>query len=105
MQFENTSLDKYDAVMKELGLKLDSNSNWPEEILSHTAGSAGSTLVVVDVWESEAGFSKYRETRLGPAFCEGRWDARAEDHEVPGPQSLPALTRRMFVPRCDLLPT
>jgi hypothetical protein len=69
LQFDNMGADKYDAVMKELGLKLGSNSNWPDGIITHTAGKTASGWLVLDVWESEAAFGKFRETKLGPAFA------------------------------------
>ena len=68
-QFDGIGEDKYNAIMKELGLKQGSNGNWPEGVISHVAGKAGSSFIVVDVWESEAAFGKFRETRLGPAFA------------------------------------
>jgi len=68
LQFENTNIASYEATTKELGLRAGSNENWPPGIVSHTAGVSGTTLCVVDVWESEAAFGKYREERLGPAL-------------------------------------
>ena len=68
MQFDGLTQTKYEAVMKELNLKLHADANWPEGIVSHTAGKSPNGWCVVDVWESEAAFGKFRETRLQPAF-------------------------------------
>ena len=69
LQFDNIGHDKYDAVMKELGLKLGSNAGWPDGVVSHMAGKSATGLTVVDIWESEAHFGKFRETKLGPALA------------------------------------
>jgi hypothetical protein len=69
LDFANMGQDKYDAVMKELHLGIGSNANWPEGILTHSAGKTATGWCVIDVWESEAHFGKFRETRLGPAFA------------------------------------
>jgi hypothetical protein len=69
LDFANMGQDKYDAVMKELGLVVGSNANYPQGILSHVAGKTPGGWCVVDVWESEAAFGRFRETRLGPAFA------------------------------------
>jgi heme-degrading monooxygenase HmoA len=69
LQFDKVGQDKYEAVMKELGLKLNSNGNWPEGILSHVAGKSEMGMCVVDVWESEEAFRRFRESKLGPAFA------------------------------------
>jgi hypothetical protein len=68
MQFEGADQAKYEAVMKEIGLKLHANSNWPDGILTHTAGKTATGFCVVDLWESEAAFGKFLETKLKPAF-------------------------------------
>jgi quinol monooxygenase YgiN len=68
IEFDGIGQDKYEAVMKELNLQLHSNSNWPEGIISHVAGKTPTGWCVVDVWESEQAFGKFRESKLGPAF-------------------------------------
>jgi hypothetical protein len=68
LQFDKMGKDKYEAVMKELGLKLGSNANWPEGIISHSAGKTPTGTCVVDIWESEAAFGKFREAKLAAAF-------------------------------------
>jgi len=69
LQFDKIGMDKYEAVMKEIGLRVGSNEGWPEGIISHVVGKTETGMCVVDVWESEAAFGKYRETKLGPAFA------------------------------------
>jgi len=70
MQFDGLHQQKYDAIMKELGLPLHSNGGglWPEGIISHTAGNTPNGWCVVDTWQSEALFGKFLEGRLKPAF-------------------------------------
>jgi hypothetical protein len=68
LQFDKMGTDKYEAVMKELGLKLGSNGNWPEGIISHSAGKTPTGMCVVDIWESQAAFGKFQETKLAAAF-------------------------------------
>jgi hypothetical protein len=69
MDFANVGLDKYEAVMKELQLSTNSNGNWPDGVLTHTAGKTPNGWCVVDVWESEAAFGKFREAKLAPAMA------------------------------------
>ncbi len=59
---------QYDAVMQNLGLALgQSKENWPEGIISHTAGPIPGGWRVVDVWESKEHFQKFFSERLGAA--------------------------------------
>jgi len=69
MQFDNIGTDKYDAVMKEIGLKLNSNDNWPDGAISHVVGKSPTGMVVVDVWESEEKFGKFFESKLAPGMA------------------------------------
>jgi hypothetical protein len=57
---------QYDAVMQALGLS--KASAWPKGILSHAAGPSPTGWTVVDLWESEADFVAFQQSRLGPAF-------------------------------------
>jgi hypothetical protein len=69
LEFSGVGSDKYDAAMKELGLVQGSDANWPDGIISHVAGTNDAGAVVVDVWESEAHFGRFQESRLGPALA------------------------------------
>jgi len=68
LQFDNVGQDKYDAIMKDLGLDR-MGAKWPEGSLSHTAGKSANGWCVVDIWESEAAFAKFRESRLAASFA------------------------------------
>ncbi len=48
LQFDNMGQDKYEAVMRELGLDR-LGANWPEGILGHTAGKTANGWCVVDI--------------------------------------------------------
>jgi hypothetical protein len=67
VEIPGLSLEKYDAVMKELGLTKKA-AKWPKGAESHAAGEGADGLFVVDVWKSEADFAKFRDAKLGPAF-------------------------------------
>ena len=67
LDFANMGQDKYEAVMKEIGLD-QKGAKWPEGIISHVAGKTANGWSVVDVWDSEQAFGRFKETRLGPAF-------------------------------------
>ena len=54
--------------MKELGLDR-AGAKWPEGILGHMGGKKANGWCVVDIWESEAAFTEFREKRLAPAFA------------------------------------
>lgn len=68
LEFSNLGQDKYDAVRRELGLD-GIGAKWPDGILGHTAGKSASGWCVVDIWESEAAFAKFRQSRLEPALA------------------------------------
>lgn len=68
LEFNNLVQDKYDAITRELGLD-QIGAKWPDGILGHTAGKTANGWCVVDIWESEAAFAKFRQARLEPAFA------------------------------------
>lgn len=94
LQFDDTNITAYEATAKALGLQMGSTDNWPPGILSHVAGMSGTTLCVVDVWESEALFTKYRETRLVPAFAKTR---------MPAPRITKFEVHNTFVQRSSIV--
>jgi hypothetical protein len=67
MEFPNVGKDKYDQIMKELGLD-KRGATWPTGIRSHTAGAYPGGWAVMDVWASEATFGKFRQAKLAPAM-------------------------------------
>ena len=58
---------EYEAVMKELGLDTD-DAQWPDGIISHTAGPTDGGWRVVDVWASRAKFDQFMEEQLADAM-------------------------------------
>jgi len=67
VEIQGLGTDKYDAVMKEMGLD-KKKSKWPKGAESHVACASNDGLFVVDTWKSEADFKKFSEKTLGPAF-------------------------------------
>src|SRR4051794_39219902 len=57
---------QYDEVMALIGVA----ENPPAGLISHTAGSTGDGLVVVDVWDDANAFGVFAETRLRPAVSQ-----------------------------------
>jgi len=56
--------EQYDKVMLELNLE----ANPARGLLSHAAGPTPAGFRVVDVWENEAAFQTFFDTRLGSAI-------------------------------------
>src|SRR5208283_4220448 len=67
MQFSGVDAAKYDAILKEAGLK-GKNAVWPAGIISHAAGPTADGWCVVDVWSSQAQFDRFLSKTLKPAF-------------------------------------
>jgi len=67
VEIQGLGTDKYDAVMKEMGLN-KKKAKWPKGIEAHVASAASDGLFIVDIWKSEADFKKFSEKTLGPAF-------------------------------------
>jgi hypothetical protein len=63
---DNAQLDveTYDKVAELLG----ADDNPPEGLILHTASPTGSGMAIVDVWESQEAFDRFREERLAPAI-------------------------------------
>ncbi len=53
IQFSGVDAAKYDAIVKEAGLK-GKKAVWPAGIISHAAGPTADGWCVVDVWSSQA---------------------------------------------------
>ena len=71
MRLDGVTQQDYDAVMTELGLgtpNVEENEQWPDGLISHTAGTTESGWFVVDVWESQEAFDSFFAERLGPAL-------------------------------------
>lgn len=74
LDFPGTSLEQYDAVCADLGLRPGAV---PEGLIYHAAGHTETGLRVLDVWESDEHFAAFREPRLMPA---------TQAHGLPAPQ-------------------
>jgi hypothetical protein len=66
LHFSGASIDKYDAVRKELGWNGDTGK--PQGILAHAAGSTDDGFCVVEWWNSEGDWDTFFADRLKPAF-------------------------------------
>jgi len=66
LQFSGASIDKYDAVRKELGWTGDEGN--PKGILAHSAGSTDDGFCVIEWWEAESDWDNFFADRLRPAF-------------------------------------
>lgn len=60
-----TTLRQYDQAWKDIR---DAGYSKPKGLLYHVGAQNGSTLVVVDIWESAEAFSKFAEV-LGPIMA------------------------------------
>ena len=60
MEFDGMSLADYDAVCEGLNFPAD----WPDGLLAHGSSDRDGHLVVLDVWESEGHWDRFREERL-----------------------------------------
>ena len=67
MEFNGIGQDKYDAIMKEIGLD-KAGGKWPEGIISHLAAKTQSGWLVVDTWDTADQFNRFLEGRLKPSF-------------------------------------
>lgn len=66
MAFAGTSLDQYDAVMREAGLSGPGPHTLPG-LRAHYAWEEEGDLQVLDVWETTAGFEESFSGRIQPA--------------------------------------
>ena len=65
LQFSGATIDKYDAVQKELGWNGENGSRTDS---ADAAGSTDGGFCVVEWWQSEADWDKFFAERLRPAF-------------------------------------
>jgi len=72
IEVPNTSTETYDRANEIASV----NDEVPEGLISHVAAVEGDTLVVADVWESEAALNRFFEERLGAALAETGMDAQ-----------------------------
>lgn len=61
--------EQYNKVNGLLGVDpATGKGDWPAGIQVHVAGQDGGSLIVVEVWESQAAQEKFMAERLGPAL-------------------------------------
>jgi hypothetical protein len=61
VQDNSATLEQYDQVAAELG------GDAPEGLILHVAGAYGDGFRVIDVWESEEAYIRFRDSLLRPA--------------------------------------
>jgi hypothetical protein len=77
----------YHRVNKILGISFDDSDNWPDGLVTHVGASQGAkSLLVFEVWESQAKQEAFMQERLGPALSEANAPAprRVEWFSVEG---------------------
>src|SRR5205823_5605813 len=86
---EGLTLDIYDRVTAELG------DDPPAGLIVHTAGTHGNGVRIIDVWESEDAWTRFRDERLGPAVAK----VVGPDAMAQGPPPVDAMeVHNMLVP-------
>ena len=74
------SRDQYDRLNGEI--KED-----PDGLILHTASEHGGGMRIIDVWESEDAWTRFRDERLGPAIAK----VVGPDAMAQGPPPLDAM--------------
>lgn len=86
MEVPGATTAQYDRVNELMGIHSDADE--PDALLQHVAASDGSSLVVVDVWESEEEMGKFFEERLGAALAEAGLQSDSKPLVLPVHNSL-----------------
>lgn len=68
---EGGSWEDYQRVVKEL------DDGAPEGLIVHVAGPYAGGFRIIDVWESEDAYNRFRDEQLMPAFERGLGQERA----------------------------
>jgi hypothetical protein len=70
LEFTSSDASKlYTDVNGTLGVDAATGKgDWPPGIQSHVAGLDGSSMIVVELWDSRAAQEKFMAERLGPAL-------------------------------------
>lgn len=73
LEFDGVTAVEYHAVNQELGIDPASGEgDWPEGMLSHSAGlNESGVLVVTEVWNSVEDQEEFMHGRLGDALVKG----------------------------------
>lgn len=93
LEFEGLDRAAYERVNKALGIDPDSGEgDWPDGLLTHSAGATDRGWIVVEVWESRQRQDDFMKNRLGAALQQGGVDkppvraewATSSAHHSPG---------------------
>ena len=68
--FDSVTAEKYWAVNEKLGINSDGTGDWPDGMVTHSAGPTDSGWMVVEVWESKSDHERFLSGRLGRALGE-----------------------------------
>ena len=68
---QEATWEDYERVQKAIGIA----DNPPEGLILHAAGEEDGRWRMVNVWESEAAFERFRDERLMPAVREAMGEA------------------------------
>lgn len=73
LEFDGVTAVEYHAVNQELGIDpVSGEGDWPEGMLSHSAGlNQSGALVVTEVWNSVEDQEEFMHGRLGDALVKG----------------------------------
>ena len=83
IQIPGMNSDVYDSVMEHLDWD---TKPLPQGFVSHYAGSAGTSWVIYDVWESEEAMNTFTADRLVPAIAKQMADMGADPSALPQPE-------------------
>ena len=68
-EFSGVNSDLYHQVNQVLQFDpATGEGDWPDGLVSHTGAESGDTLLVFEVWESQAAQEAFMASRLGPAL-------------------------------------
>ena len=70
LEFSGVTQEQYDSVNTALGIDPTTGiGDWPSGLISHTGAVAGDgSLLVFELWESQAVQQEFMASRLGPAL-------------------------------------
>jgi hypothetical protein len=73
LEFDGVGVEGYEAVNRELGIDMETGEgDWPDGLISHTAGAKPGGWVVIEIWESQDAQGAFMNDRLGAALGAGR---------------------------------
>lgn len=77
------------AMIEEVSRQMDVQGNPPPGLLIHVATEDADGVHIVDVWNSQADYEAFEESRLNPAIASV---AAAHGMEIPADGPKPTLT-------------